>query len=133
MWPRAPPRVKAEGPADSWEDRSLYERCITRGVTRAFCPTLYNNGNEILQSPGDVVIRHEMINETRIVPITDRPFSNIRTYMGEARGRWEGDTLVVESTNFLTDKTAVSGAPTSDALRLIDGSRASTSTRCVTS
>jgi len=110
---------QGRGPADSWEDRSLYERCISRGMT-SFLPTLYNNGNEILQSKGFVVIRHEMINETRIVPITDKPFSNIRTYMGEARGRWEGDTLVVESTNFLTDKTAVSGTPVSDALRLIE-------------
>ena len=110
---------QGRGPSDSWEDRSLYERCITRGIT-SFLPTLYNNGNEILQSPGYVVIRHEMINETRIVPITDRPFSNIRTYMGEARGRWEGDTLVVESKNFMTDKAAISGTPTSDALRLIE-------------
>ena len=110
---------QGRGPADSWEDRSLYERCITRGIT-SFFPTLYNNGNEILQSPGYVVIRHEMINETRIVPITDRPFSNIKTYMGEARGRWEGNTLVVETTNFLTDKAAISGAPTSDKLRLIE-------------
>ncbi len=110
---------QGRGPADSWEDRSLYERCISRGMT-SFLPTLYNNGNEILQSPGVVIIRHEMINETRIVPISDKPFSNIRTYMGEARGRWEGDTLVVESRNFLTEKTAISGAPTSDALRLIE-------------
>ncbi len=110
---------QGRGPADSWEDRSLYERCITRGMT-SFLPTLYNNGNEILQSKGVVVIRHEMINETRIVPITDKPFSNVRTYMGEARGKWEGDTLVVESTNFITDKTNVGGTPTSDALRLIE-------------
>jgi hypothetical protein len=110
---------QGRGPADSWEDRSLYERCISRGIT-SFLPTLYNNGNEILQSKGFVVIRHEMINETRIVPITDKPFSNIRTYMGEARGRWDGDTLVVESTNFITDKTAISGTPVSDALRLIE-------------
>lgn len=110
---------QGRGPADSWEDRSLYERCISRGMT-SFLPTLYNNGNEILQSPGVVIIRHEMINETRIVPISDKPFSDIRTYMGEARGKWEGDTLVVESRNFLTDKTNISGAPTSDALRLIE-------------
>jgi hypothetical protein len=110
---------QGRGPADSWEDRSLYERCISRGIT-SFLPTLYNNGNEILQSKGFVVIRHEMINETRIVPITDKPFSNIRTYMGEARGRWDGDTLVVESTNFITDRTAISGTPVSDALRLIE-------------
>jgi hypothetical protein len=110
---------QGRGPADSWEDRSLYERCITRGMMN-FLPTLYNNGNEILQSPGYVVIRHEMINETRIVPITDRPFSNIRNYMGESRGRWEGDTLVVETANYLTEKTVISGTPASDALRLIE-------------
>jgi hypothetical protein len=110
---------QGRGPADSWEDRSLYERCISRGVT-SFLPTLYNNGNEILQSKGYVVIRHEMINETRIVPISDKPFSNIRTYMGEARGRWDGDTLVVETKNFLTDKTAIGGTPVSDALRIIE-------------
>jgi hypothetical protein len=110
---------EGRGPADSWEDRSLYERCITRGFMN-FLPTLYNNGNEILQSPGYVVIQHEMINETRIVPITDRPFSKIRTYMGESRGRWEGSTLVVETTNYLADRTVISGTPTSDALRLIE-------------
>lgn len=109
---------QGRGPSDSWEDRSLYERCITRGVMN-FLPTLYNNGNEILQSPGVVVIQHEMINETRIVPITDRPFSNIRTYMGESRGRWEGNTLVVETANY-PPATVISGAPTSDALRVTE-------------
>ena len=111
---------RSRPPADSWEDRSLYERCISRGVMN-FLPTLYNNGNEILQSPGYVVIRHEMINETRIVPIdADRPFSNVRTHMGESRGRWEGDTLVVETTNFRTEHTAISGTPVSDELRVVE-------------
>jgi hypothetical protein len=110
---------EGRGPADSWEDRSLYERCISRGVTN-FLPTLYNNGNEILQSPGVVVIRHEMINEARIVPISTEPFSNIRTHMGESRGRWEGDTLVVETANYLTDMTVVSRTPVSDDFRLIE-------------
>jgi hypothetical protein len=108
---------KEHGPSDSWEDRSLYERCITRGMMN-FLPTLYNNGNEILQSPGVVVIQHEMINETRIVPITDRPFSRVRTYMGESHGKWEGNTLVVETTNYLS--ASIAGTPTSDALRVIE-------------
>jgi hypothetical protein len=110
---------QGRGAADSWEDRSLYERCITRGMLN-FLPTLYNNGNEILQSPGYVVIRHEMINETRIVPITDRPFSNVRTYLGESRGRWEENTLVVETKNYLTERTVISGARVSDELRVIE-------------
>jgi hypothetical protein len=108
---------KERGPADSWEDRSLYERCITRGMMN-FLPTLYNNGNEILQSPGVVVIQHEMINETRIVPISGKPFSHVRTYMGESRGRWEGETLVVETTNYLG--AAIAGTPTSDELRVTE-------------
>jgi hypothetical protein len=108
---------EGRGPSDSWEDRSLYERCITRGMMN-FLPTLYNNGNEILQSPGYVVIQHEMINETRIVPITDRPFSEIRTYMGESRGKWEGDSLVVETTNYLAP--TIAGTPASDDLRVIE-------------
>jgi hypothetical protein len=108
---------EGRGPSDSWEDRSLYERCITRGMMN-FLPTLYNNGNEIVQSPGYVVIQHEMINETRIVPITDKPFSSIRTYMGESRGRWEGDTLVVETTNYLS--ATIAGTPASDELRVIE-------------
>src|SRR5690606_9880777 len=110
---------QGRGPSDSWTDRSLYERCITRGVMN-FLPTLYNNGNEILQSPGVVVIRHEMINETRIVPISDEPFSNIRTHMGESRGRWEGDTLVVETTNFITDRTNIARSPVSDQLHVTE-------------
>jgi hypothetical protein len=108
---------EGRGPSDSWEDRSLYERCITRGMMN-FLPTLYNNGNEILQSPGVVVIQHEMINETRIVPITDRPFSKVRTYMGESHGRWEGDTLVVETRNYLD--ASIARTPTSDELRVIE-------------
>jgi hypothetical protein len=115
---------KMHGPADSWLDRSLYERCIMRREMN-FMPTLYNNGHEILQTKGYVVIRHEMINETRIVPIGDRPFTNIRTYIGESRGHWEGDTLVVETKNFLTSGTFINvtrdePVPVSDSLRVIE-------------
>ena len=106
---------QGRGPSDSWTDRSYYERCIFR-TTMNFIPTRYNNGNEILQSPGYVIIRHEMINDTRIVPISDEPFSNIRTYLGESRGRWEGDTLVVVTKNFVTDATVINQTPVSDDL-----------------
>jgi len=111
--------AKTHGPADSWVDRSLYERCITRGAMN-FLPTLYNNGNQILQDEGYVVIRHEMINETRMIPLSDRPFSTIRTYMGESRGHWEGDSLVVETKNYLTSGTILNGVPVSDALRVVE-------------
>src|SRR5262245_15646343 len=94
---QAPPR----GPADSYTDRSLYDRCITRGIAGSFLPVIYNNGNEIVQAPGVVAIRNEMIHETRIVPLdgSPHPDSHIRMWMGDSRGRWDGDTLVVETKN----------------------------------
>jgi len=75
---------------------------MTRGVMASMLPTAYNMGTEIMQTPGAVVIRNEMIHETRIIPTDGRPriSSNIRSYMGDSRGRWEGDTLVIETTNF---------------------------------
>ena len=78
----------------------MLERCITRGSAGAPLPTLYNNNIRIIQAPGYVAIVHEMVHDTRIVPLDDSPFSNVRSYMGESRGRWEGDTLVVETRNF---------------------------------
>jgi len=95
---QAPPR----GPADSYTDRSLYDRCITRGIAGSFLPVIYNNGNEIVQGPGWVALRNEMIHETRIVPLDGRPHPSptVNAYMGDSRGRWEGNTLVVETTNF---------------------------------
>ena len=59
-------------------DRSLYDRCITRGVIGSILPTIYNNGNEIVQAPGVVVIRHEMIHEARVVPLDGRPHATGR-------------------------------------------------------
>jgi hypothetical protein len=90
------------GPADSWEDRSLYDRCITRGVPGSMMPAIYGNAYDITQSPGMVAIRYEMIHETRIIPLDDspRPAKSITSYMGSARGHWEGNTLVVVSKNF---------------------------------
>jgi hypothetical protein len=93
---------KQRGPADSYTDRSLYDRCITRGIAGSMLPVIYNNGNQIVQAPGFVAIRNEMIHETRIVPLDRRPPVNdaIKFWMGDSRGYWDGSTLVVETRNF---------------------------------
>ncbi len=95
-------RLSGRGPADSWEDRSLYDRCITRGLPGSMMPAIYGNSYQIIQAPGYVAITYEMIHETRVIPLDSRPHANpaVRSYMGDARGRWDGDTLVVETTNF---------------------------------
>jgi len=89
-------------PFDTFEDLGPYDRCITRGLLPSMLPTAYNMGNQIFQFPGFVVIRNEMIHETRVIPLDGRPHvgTKIRSYMGDSRGHWEGDTLVVETTNF---------------------------------
>jgi hypothetical protein len=108
------------GPFNSFEDFSLYDRCITRGIGGIF-PVLYGNGIRIVQSPTEVVLSYEMVHDTRVIPLDGRPHvgSGIRQYMGDSRGRWEGDTLVIETTNF-TDKTSIGGPPHSNRLRLTE-------------
>jgi len=88
------------GRADSYTDRPLLERCITRASAGAPLPTLYNNNIRIAQAPDSVAIVNEMVHETRLVMLDGSPLSNVRSYLGESRGRWEGDTLVVETRNF---------------------------------
>jgi len=90
------------GGSDSWEDRSLYDRCITRGIPGSMMPSIYGNSYQILQGPGFVAIRYEMIHETRVIPLDSHPHVGRKVHMdmGDARGHWEGDTLVVETTNF---------------------------------
>jgi hypothetical protein len=78
----------------------LLERCITRASAGAPLPTLYNNNIRIAQAPDSVAIVNEMVHETRLVMLDGSPLSNVRSYLGESRGRWEGDTLVVETRNF---------------------------------
>ena len=99
------------GKADGPEDRSTLERCITQGLPTSNLPTLYNNNVGIYQSPGYVALVHEMVHETRIVPLDGRPALSpgIRQWEGSSRGHWDGDTLVVETTNF-TDKTRFRGS-----------------------
>jgi hypothetical protein len=96
---------------DSWLDRSLFERCITRGMPGAMSPTAYNNNYRITQSPGVVAIQIEMLGGARIIPTDGRAHlsGSMRQVMGDSVGRWEGDTLVVETTNF-TDKVLYRGA-----------------------
>lgn len=90
------------GDADSWLDRSLFERCLTRGVPEGMLPGPYNNNIQIVQTPDNVLIFNEMIHETRIIALDDRPHlpQTIRQWLGDSRGYWEGDSLVVETTNF---------------------------------
>ena len=103
--------------SDGPEDRNLWERCITRGVPRL--GGAYNNNFRLIQAPGYVVILHEMVHESRIVPMDGRPHVNadIRQWNGDSRGRWEGETLVVETTNF-SDKTSFRGS--SSGLKVIE-------------
>src|SRR5688572_24946818 len=89
-----------DGRADSWLDRSYYDRCITRSFPGSMMPAIYGNAYDITQAPGLVAIRYEMIHETRVIRLDDSPRSGLRSHMGDARGRWEGNTLVVETTNF---------------------------------
>jgi hypothetical protein len=92
----------------TWTDWSIYDRCITRGVAGSIIPVIYGNGLEIVQTPGYVAIRYEMVHDTRIIPTDGRAHlpSSIRSYMGDPVGHWEGNTLVVETTNF-NDKMGI--------------------------
>ena len=135
---RVPTRPEADARAawlvanrtDSHENMSPYSRCITRGVPGSMIPNTYNTGNHIFQIPGYVVILYEMVREPRIIPLDDRPFVDpkIAQWMGDARGRWEGETLVVETRNF-TEKAWITpnqnagrmhGVPVSRELRLVE-------------
>jgi hypothetical protein len=93
-------RRRGPDPADSWEDRNLAERCITRGAPKL--PGGYNNNFQIIQTASYVAIMQEMIHETRIIPLDGRPHldKSVRLWMGDSRGHWEGSTLVVETTNY---------------------------------
>src|SRR3984893_7488298 len=115
---------------DSWVHETPWVRCITRGVPGGMFPAGYNNGYQILQIPGYVVIRYEMIHEARIIPMDGRPHvsSHIRQWNGDPRGHWEGHTLVVDTTNF-NDRGSIAtsaatgrirGIPHSEALHVVE-------------
>ena len=114
---RAARRAQAEAPR-TWLDMSVYDRCITRWGLPAL-PTNYNNNWNVLQTPDHVVIHQEMIHDARVIPLDERPHvdDGIRQWLGDSRARWEGDTLVIETTNF-SDKTNFNGSR--DGLRLVE-------------
>lgn len=105
------------------QDLGVYDRCITRGVLRSTLPAGYNMGIQIVQTPGQVTILYEMIHEARIIPLDARPHTRVRSYMGDPRGRWEGDSLVIETTSFNGKVGASRNGhehPMTEALRLTE-------------
>ena len=110
----------AGGPFDGPEDFSLYDRCITRGLPGSMVPHVQGNSYQIVQAPGFVAIRYELIHETRVIPLDSRPHvgAAIRLDMGDARGHWERETLVVETRNFKERSTYRNAAP--GTLRLLE-------------
>ena len=101
---------RAEHPADSWLDRSTFDRCILGFNTGPpMTPGGYNQNMQVFQTEDAVVILNEMVHDSRIIPIDGAPRTGIESWTGESRGRWEGDTLVIETDNF-TDKTRWRGS-----------------------
>ena len=96
------------GPFDKPEDFTMYDRCITRGIVGSVLPVVYGNGNRIMQAPGMVVISYEMVHDTRVIYTDGRPHvgKGIHQLLGDSRGRWDGNTLIIQTTN-LSDKTSI--------------------------
>jgi hypothetical protein len=117
-----------DGPFDSVADFNALDRCITRGLPASMFPFMYNSGIQILQAPGYVVIRLEIVHETRVIPVDGRPLlePEIVQWLGESRGRFEDDTLVVETRNFngetpmLIVGPGAKPIPTSRELRIVE-------------
>jgi len=135
---RVPVRAEAEAKrdenlaheADSYEHLSVWDRCITRGVPGGMFPAGYNNAYQIVQTPGYVMIHYEMIHEPRIIPIDGRAHlpSRVRSWNGDPRGHWEGNTLIVDTTNYnnkgwiATSAAAgrIKGVPQTESLHVVE-------------
>ena len=98
---------RADHSTDSYENRSAYDRCISRGLPGSMMPGFYNHNYQIFQTPDHVVLLVEMIHDARIIPLDGRPHldSGIKQWLGDSRGWWEGDTLVVETRNLTSKAT----------------------------
>jgi hypothetical protein len=114
---------RLKNPAEGPEDRPTWERCLL-GFNSGppIMPSGYNNNVQLIQTRDHVVILNEMVHDARVVPITTRPHSGGRRWLGESRGRWEGDTLVVETRNFTANGTGTIGlrVPPSEQMRLTE-------------
>jgi hypothetical protein len=116
---------RGRGLPASYTDFTNYDRCLTRGLVGSIVPVIYGNGTQIVQAPGVVVIRNEMIHEARVIPLDGSAHagSGVRMWMGDSRGRFDGDTLVIETTNF-TNRTGLgsngNGAVHSENMRLVE-------------
>ena len=114
-----------DGPFNSPEDFTMYDRCITRGIVGSVLRVVYGNGNRIVQAPGMVAVSYEMVHDTRVLYTDGRPHvsPSIRQLLGDSRARWDGDELVVETTN-LTDKTSIglngNGLRHSDRMTIVE-------------
>jgi len=116
--------------SDSYEYMSIWDRCITRGVPGRMFPAGYNNAYQIVQSPGYVVIMSEMIHDARVIPVDGRGHApaEVRSWDGDSRGHWDGNTLVVDTTNFngkgwIATSAAtgrIKGIPQSQALHVVE-------------
>jgi len=116
--------------SDSYEHMSIWDRCITRGVPGRMFPAGYNNAYQIVQSAGNIVIMSEMIHDARVIPLGDRAHAPaaVRSWDGDSRGHWEGNTLVVDTTNFngkgwIATSAAtgrIKGIPQSEALHVVE-------------
>jgi hypothetical protein len=115
---------------DSYEHMSVWDRCITRGIPGAMFPAGYNNAYRIVQIPGYVIIFYEMIHNARMIPIDGRPHlpANVKLWDGDPRGHWEGNTLVVDTTNYNSKgwigtsaaTGRIKGIPQSEALHVVE-------------
>jgi hypothetical protein len=110
------------GMPDSYLDGGMPMRCIIRTDRPPYLPIIYNNTFHVLQSPGYVVINVEMIHSTRIIPVDGRPHvgNTLRQWLGDSRGRWDGDALVVETANFRPDDGAVYGNADAETFRIVE-------------
>src|SRR5438094_9663437 len=110
------------GLPENYRDMSLPVRCIIRTDSPPYLPTIYNNDFQIFQSPGYVVIGPEMIHSARIIPLDGRPHlgKNLRQWLGDTRGHWEGNTLVIETTNFRPDDGVIFQNANPDTYRIVE-------------
>ena len=122
----APTGTMGTKPLNGPRDFTMWERCLSRGALGSTLPVLYNSGIDITQGPGFVGIRYEMVHDHRVIPLDRRaPLgAALQFFVGDARGRWEGDTLVVESRNFTDNLVGLGlsggGVPASGDLRLVE-------------